>query len=170
MADQFGPEYFFERLIKKYQGWLYLILERKFWDQPFIDNVVQDTFKTVFEAIQKGELQKSEATPAFLRNTAFDIADGYLNNDKHPAVGLDHLANTKSNLYNNVDKNKLHAYVQQVVEKMPDERNRQLLVLLYCEGEDKAGICKRLNITPEHFDQVTYLAKQQLKTLLDKNE
>ncbi len=159
-------------LVEKYQKTISFILHRKFWDKPFIDDVLQETFTAVIIAIREGKLREPKALPGFIRQTAFNIGYRYLRNDyKHQKDddldSTSELPDSNANLYDDIEKEDLLRFVRKAIEELPVKRDRKILIQFYYNGEGKADICKYLDISAEHFDRVIYRARERLKKLIN---
>lgn len=159
-------------LVETYQKSLSFILHRKFWNQPFIDDVLQEAFAAVINSLRSGKLREHKALQSFLRQTAFNIGYNFLRNEyKHRAADLDsipQIPDINANLYGDIEREDLLAHVRKIIDELPIERDRQVLVRYYYEDEDKSRICEHEGLSNEHFDRVLYRAKQRLKALLQK--
>jgi RNA polymerase sigma-70 factor (ECF subfamily) len=58
--------------------------------------------------------------------------------------------------------------VRQVLQELPNPRDRALLVRFYLRDEPKADICRDLGLTEEHFNRVIFRARERLRALLER--
>src|ERR1700680_5167647 len=56
---------------------------------------------------------------------------------------------------------------RRMLDEMPAERDREILVLLYLNDEDKAQICRDLRLSEEHFNRVIFRARNRFRELLE---
>ncbi len=162
-----------EELVNTYTRSLMLILQRKYWRQPFLEDVIQETLASVIYSIRQNKLRSPNSLSAFIRQTALNIASRHLRYEyKHQSdIDIDsipELPDTSTDLYNNIEQQDLLRLVGKVISQLPIERDREILLRFYYNRENKETICKVLDLTTEHFDRVLYRAKQRLKLQLDK--
>jgi hypothetical protein len=54
-----------------------------------------------------------------------------------------------------------------MLEEMPAERDRELLVRFYLNDEEKEQICQELKLSREHFNRVIFRARNRFRELLE---
>ncbi len=72
-----------------------------------------------------------------------------------------------TNVSRAVESNQTLNLVQQLIDEMKVERDRDILLSYYAKEEEKSSICNRLELTPAHFDRVLFRARRRLKQLID---
>ncbi len=65
------------------------------------------------------------------------------------------------------DKHLAQAVVQ-LMEELPTERDRQMLMRFYLDGTDKQQLCQELGLSPKHFDRVLMRARSRLRTIIER--
>jgi DNA-directed RNA polymerase specialized sigma24 family protein len=58
--------------------------------------------------------------------------------------------------------------VAELLEELPTERDRQLLMRFYLDGIDKQQLCHDLGLSPKHFDRVLMRARSRLRTIIER--
>ena len=66
------------------------------------------------------------------------------------------------------DDRQLAEAVMSLLDELPTERDRQLLVRFYLEGVDKQQLCRELGLSPKHFDRVLMRARSRLRTIIER--
>jgi len=168
-AREFGSDAALQQLRS---GVLYL-LYREVLDPSLAEDLCNETFRIVLERLRRQPLEDPAKLEAYLAQTARNLAtadrrktarrqtvtgeqsaiDDFADEDSDPGVALDLQARAKA--------------IRKVLEEMPNVRDRQLLVRFYLNDEDKAVICRDLDLTGEHFNRVIYRARERFRVLLD---
>jgi hypothetical protein len=55
-----------------------------------------------------------------------------------------------------------------LLDELPTERDRRLLIRFYIDGVDKQQLCRELGLTPNHFDRVLLRARSRLRTIVER--
>lgn len=66
------------------------------------------------------------------------------------------------------DDRQLAEAVAALLEELPTERDRQLLMRFYLDGTDKQQLCRELGLSPKHFDRVLMRARSRLRTIIER--
>jgi len=159
-------------LVNKYWKSLYFILNKRCNDTQLASDIAQDAFIVVIAKARNGEINSPEAIAAFIRQTGVNLLIAHYRKetrratDTHGEVSFE-IPDDKSNVERAVESRDTLKLVQQLISEMKVERDRDLLISYYAKEEEKASICKRLELTPAHFDRVLFRAKSRLKQLID---
>jgi RNA polymerase sigma-70 factor (ECF subfamily) len=151
--------------------WLLFIIRKKFARSNNHEDIVQDTFMLVINKLKQGSVNNPQAILAYLRTTAINIGFEYLRKDKKftSAVDQDYLEvieDSKDDILSTIIWNDKVKYVKQVLSELKVQRDKDILTQFYFEDQSKVSICKKLDLSSEHFDRVLYRAKQRLKQLI----
>ena len=66
------------------------------------------------------------------------------------------------------DDRQLAEAVAALLEELPTERDRQLLMRFYLDGTDKQQLCRELGLSPKHFDRVLMRARTRLRAIIER--
>ena len=55
-----------------------------------------------------------------------------------------------------------------LLDELPTQRDRQLLIRFYLEGGDKQQLCRELGLSPKHFDRVLMRARSRLRVIIER--
>jgi len=66
------------------------------------------------------------------------------------------------------DDRQLAEAVAALLQELPTERDRQLLMRFYLDGTDKQQLCRELGLSPKHFDRVLMRARSRLRTIIER--
>ena len=169
-VPEFGSE---DALLQLRSGVLFL-LHREVFDPSLAEDLCNETFRVVLERLRRQPLEDPTKLAAYLAQTARNLAkadrrkvarrqtvtgeqhtiDDFAAEGSDPSVALETQTRAKA--------------IRKVLEELPNVRDRQLLVRFYLNDEDKADICRDLNLTEEHFNRVIFRARERFRVLLDK--
>lgn len=155
-------------------GLLYL-LRRQLNDAALAEDLCNEAMRIVLERLAREPLDDPSRLAAYVAQTARNLAiaerrksarrrtstgeeeaiAGYADPaDTDPASELQALARARA--------------VRRVLEEMPTERDRQVLVRYYLRDEDKATLCHELGLSDEHFNRVLHRARERFRALLGR--
>jgi RNA polymerase sigma factor (sigma-70 family) len=66
------------------------------------------------------------------------------------------------------DDRQLAEAVAALLQELPTERDRRLLMRFYLDGADKQQLCRELGLSPKHFDRVLMRARTRLRTIIER--
>ena len=66
------------------------------------------------------------------------------------------------------DDRQLAQAVMALLDELPTERDREILVRFYLDGTDKQQLCQELGLSPKHFDRVLMRARSRLRTIIER--
>ena len=160
-------------LVNKYYKSLHFILMRRCNnDEQLAADIAQDTFIVVINKAREKKINSPEAIAAFIRQTGVNLMIAHFRKetrratDNYGEVSIE-VPDVTSNVSRAVESNQTLNLVQQLIEEMKVERDRDILLSYYAKEEEKSSICSRLELTPAHFDRVLFRARSRLKQLID---
>jgi RNA polymerase sigma-70 factor (ECF subfamily) len=140
------------------------------------EDLTQETLHIVVERVRAGTIDDPRKVFAFAaataRNLALNAARKMLRQQTLVDSDLvDELAQNlemeQSELSDSDDRHLAQA-VAQLLEELPTERDRQLLMRFYLDGTDKQQLCHELGLSPKHFDRVLMRARSRLRTIIER--
>lgn len=163
-----------QELVSRYWRGLYFVLNRRTNDPDLAADLAQDTFIIVINKARNGEIKNPSALSAFIRQIGINLLIAHYrketrhateqNNDIHIQVPDD-----SPDLYRMLHSEQIYKVVTKLIDEMKVERDREILKSYFIREQDKAEICRILQLTPEHFDRVLHRARRRLKQLIDFN-
>ena len=161
-----------EELVAQYWKGLYFILKRRCADPQLAADLAQDTFIIVITKARKGEINKPNAVAGFIRQTGVNLMIAHFRKEKRRATEahgevIFEIPDQKTNIARAVESNQTLELVSQLMGELKVSRDQDILHSFYIKEEDKISICKRLDLTAEHFDRVLFRARARLKQLID---
>ncbi len=169
-TQEFGSD---ATLLQLRSGVLFL-LHREVRDPTLAEDLCNETFRIVLERLRRQPLEDPTKLAAYLAQTARNLAvadrrkvarrqtftgeqhaiGDFVDEASDPSVDLQSQTRAKA--------------IRKVLEEMPNVRDRLLLVRFYLNDEDRADICRDLNLTVGHFNKVIFRARERFRVLLDK--
>jgi len=140
------------------------------------EDLTQETLQIVVERVRARTIDDPRKVFAFAaataRNLALNAARKVLRQQTVVDSELvDELAQNmemeQSDLSEQDDRQLAEA-VAALLEELPTERDRQLLMRFYLDGTDKQQLCRELGLSPKHFDRVLMRARTRLRTIIER--
>jgi RNA polymerase sigma-70 factor (ECF subfamily) len=159
-------------LIMQLQSGLRLIAYRASGsDFELARDVCQEALVIVLRRLRTTGLEDPAGLPAFAAQTARNLAIAARRKKirQCTATDMDALAaapDPRRLLPEQLASGRLAALVRQLVAELPRDRDRTVLTRYYLAEEDKADICRDLNLTELGFNQVIFRARNRLRQLL----
>jgi len=140
------------------------------------EDLTQETLHIVVERVRARTIDDPRKVFAFAaataRNLALNAARKVLRQQTLVDSELvDELAQNlemEQNDLSDSDDRQLAEAVMSLLDELPTERDRQLLVRFYLEGVDKQQLCRELGLSPKHFDRVLMRARSRLRTIIER--
>jgi len=130
-----------------------------------VDDLSQDTFLIALEKIRKGELREPEKLREFICGIAKNLARRYAEKSRsRTEMGLECaevIADPAPGPYAQLLQKEEIETVRQVIEQLPQDRDREALRRFYCDKEDKERICADLGLTVARFNKVLSRARKR---------
>lgn len=147
------------------------MLERRIADQELARDIYQDTFAVVLTRLRASALDAPERLPAFIHQTATNLAVGAFRRDTRRRTqadtdALEHVPDPAGNPYFALSRDQQRAAVHRLIAELTVPRDRQLLLRYYFDDADKTALCAELDLSADHFDRVLHRARARLRELL----
>jgi len=140
------------------------------------EDLTQETLHIVVERIRARTIDDPRKVFAFAaataRNLALNAARKVLR--QQTIVDSDLVDELAQNLemeqsdLSEQDDRQLAEAVTALLQELPTERDRQLLMRFYLDGTDKQQLCRELGLSPNHFDRVLMRARTRLRTIIER--
>ena len=140
------------------------------------EDLTQETLQVVVERVRARTIDDPRKVFAFAaataRNMALNSARKVLRQQTVVDSELvDELAQNlemePSDLSESDDRHLAQA-VMALLDELPTERDRQVLIRFYLDGNDKQQLCRELGLSPKHFDRVLMRARSRLRTIIER--
>lgn len=152
---------------------LWMILRRRGCAAEEADDLVQEALIIALRRLREGTLDQPEKLDGFLYVTALNLRRGQLRKQqRHPAQSLEdtseeHLIGTSDPMAS-LGQFQRQRLLAEVLDELPQTRDRELLRRHYLDEQDKASSCIELDLEPAHYDRVLHRARQRLGRLLQR--
>jgi RNA polymerase sigma-70 factor, ECF subfamily len=140
------------------------------------EDLTQETLHIVVERVRAKTIDDPRKVFAFAaataRNLALNAARKVLR--QQTVVDSDLIDEIAQNLemeqsdLSEQDDRQLAEAVAALLEELPTERDRQMLMRFYLDGTDKQQLCRELGLSPKHFDRVLMRARSRLRTIIER--
>jgi RNA polymerase sigma-70 factor (ECF subfamily) len=162
-------------LVERYARGVLYLLKRRTRDPELALDLRQDAFRIGIEKLRAKEIADPARVGAFLRGIAVNLAIGDLRKNVRRATTADSdavelIADPDAGPAERVSSEQIRAEVRRLLDELPVERDRQILLRFYIEDEDKESICAALGVDSAHFNRVLFRAKQRFRELLERAE
>ena len=155
-------------------GVLYL-LRRQLHDAALAEDLCNEAFRIVLERLARLPLEDPSRLAAYVAQTARNlaIAERRKSARRRTTTGEDEAIADYADPAATDPAGELQARAQarairRVLEEMPTDRDRQVLVRYYLRDEDKATLCRELGLSDEHFNRVLHRARERFRALLGR--
>jgi len=140
------------------------------------EDLTQETLHVVIERVRARTIDDPRKVFAFAAATARNMA---LNSARkvlrqQTVVDSELVDELAQNLemepsdLSETDDRHLAQAVMALLDELPTERDRQVLIRFYLDGCDKQQLCQELGLSPKHFDRVLMRARTRLRTLIER--
>ena len=159
-------------LWRRYSRGLLFLLKRRTGDLELAEDIRQETFRVALEKLRSAEIQDPTKVVAYLRGIAINLVTGdwrkaHRRRTSPDSVAVEQAADDQPGPLAGVEQAELQGIVRQLLEELPRDRDRQILLRFYLKEEDKDRICTDLGISdPVHFNRVLFRAKNRFKQLV----
>ncbi len=161
-------------LVERYGRSIRLILLKRTGSAQLASDLCQDTFVVTLKKLRAGELKNPGSLSAFIRQTAVNISIDHFRREKryiHQSDGIISLQHShRDHKAREIDYETAREVLEEALERLAMERDREILRRFYLADEDKVAICRDLQLSPTHFDRVLYRAKQRMRELINQQK
>lgn len=158
-------------MVQRYGRGLLYLLRRRTGDAELALDVRQDAFRIAIEKLRTSELNEPERLGAYLRGIALNLllADSRKAARRGTTADSDAIeaaADDRPGPFAEVSRTQVQQAVRTLLRELRVARDREILIRVYLDEEDKESICQALQIDSAHFNRVLFRAKQRFRALL----
>ncbi|GAB4183339.1 MAG: hypothetical protein Tsb002_05440 [Wenzhouxiangellaceae bacterium] len=159
-------------LYEKYAKAILFLLQQRCNSPMLAEDLLHETFRIVIERLRAQALDDPNKLTAYMHRVAINLAIGEIRKSQRRNTVLDtdtvnESASLEPGIIEKINKEQIASLIRRQLKEMKVERDRELLRLYFVLEYDKADICERLDLTPQHFDRVLYRAKQRFRQLVE---
>jgi RNA polymerase sigma-70 factor (ECF subfamily) len=162
------------RMVERYSRGLRYLLSRRIGDDERARDLLQETFCIAIEKLRKIKLDNPARLAGYLRGIAIRVAlnaNRKRNHEPYP-IDIDTVAaipDSEPRQFQQVSNDQTLVAVRLLLDTMPVERDRDLLIRFYVYDQDKQEICHALGLNSLHFNRVLFRAKARFRKILEKS-
>ncbi len=161
-------------MIERYSRGLRCLLARRTGDDERARDLLQETLCIAIEKLRTTPLEKPERLAGYLRGIAVRVAANAGRRGRRESPGLDESTieatpHEPRRQFQQVASEEARCAVRKVLQSMPVERDRELLIRFYVYDQDKQEICREMGLSSLHFNRVLFRAKNRFKKLLEES-
>ena len=140
------------------------------------EDLTQEALHVVLERVRARTIDDPRKVFAFAaataRNLALNAARKVLR--QQTVVDSDLVDELAQNLemeqdeFTDSDDRHLAEAVVALLDQLPTQRDRELLMRFYLDGVDKQQLCREFGLSPKHFDRVLMRARSRLRTIVER--
>lgn len=155
--------------------WLLFVVRKNFPRSENQHDIVHDAFMLVLSKLDNDEIDNPDAVTAFLKQTAIYIGYDYIRKDKKYESALDQefmklIIDDSRDVLSALIWNDRVKYVRTVLEELSMQRDKDILLRFYFKNQDKASICREMELSPDLFDRVIHRARTRLRALIQNKD
>jgi RNA polymerase sigma-70 factor (ECF subfamily) len=160
-----------DEFVARYARGVAVILRRACGDRFAVDDLCQDTLATALQKIREGAVRDPERLSGFVASLARNLAIQHgRRTSAHRTSTSDagRIEDPADDPLERVIRAEDAFVVRQVLEELPTERDREILLRYYIHDQDRDEICAVLGLTREHFARVLFRAKDRFRELYEQ--
>lgn len=163
-----------EELVHRYSRCVRMIIKTRVRNSADVEDLVQETFVTVLVKIRNGEVRKPEKLSGFIlgiaRYKSLEHIRPPAQKNKHIEIDqVTSLIHPDPNPFDHLSQKEEAELVQQVIDKLSEERDQQILLRFNIAGEEKKQFCYEWGLTEAHFNRVKSRALKRFKKLYEES-
>jgi RNA polymerase sigma-70 factor, ECF subfamily len=156
----------------RYSRGLRYLLARRIGDRERARDLLQETLCIAIEKLRKSDLDNPERLAGYLRGIAIRVALNAMRQRQREPYPIEieavaAIPDSRPQQYQHVVQEQTVSAVRKLLESMPVERDRELLIRLYAYDQDKREICRALGLNSLHFNRVLFRAKARFRKILE---
>jgi RNA polymerase sigma factor (sigma-70 family) len=155
---------------------LLVLIRRMVGAHAAAEDLCSEAIRIVLERLRREPLADPDKLAAYLAQTARNLAIAEQRKEARRRtvtgqdVAIERFPDELADPVEDVEADLRRAAVRDVLEHLPNVRDRILLVRYYLEDADKDAICRDLGLSAAHFNRVIYRARERLRELLERRQ
>lgn len=158
-----------DEFIRRYQRGVTVIVTRASRDRLPVEDLCQDVLSTALERIRAGAVRGPERLSGFVAGLArMTVLDHFRKEATRAAIDARIQAPAQASPATALDqllREEAALLVREVLGELESDRDREMLFRFYLAEQDKAQICRDLQLTPLHFNRVLFRARERYRAL-----
>jgi RNA polymerase sigma-70 factor (ECF subfamily) len=156
-----------EELVARYARGVRLIISRASSDRSAVDDLCQETFRITLEKVRRGDVRDPSRLAGFVCSLARNlVVDHFRRTARTSSVAVFPDAPDPSpDPLDQLLARERAASARAVLAELGSERDRQILLRFYVDGESKEDICADFGLSSLHFNRVLFRARERYRVL-----
>jgi RNA polymerase sigma-70 factor, ECF subfamily len=156
-------------LVSRFSRGVRAILRSVAREPALVDDLYQDTMRTLLERIRAGGVRAPAQLTAFVAALARNLATGHFRDSRRTEPRSDAILERLEDFSPNAQELAVRAeeaeLVRRILEELPMERDRELLRRFYLGQESKDQICADYGLSSLQFNRVLHRARDRFREL-----
>jgi RNA polymerase sigma-70 factor, ECF subfamily len=161
------------QLVERYSRAVMIIIRRGVNDAASVDDLHQETLWIVLKKIRRGDVREPDRLSGFVCSVAKNLVIKYFRD----TVRQEHLTETKEAMFlahpapdpfEELMQKEEADLVRQILNEMPNERDRQVLFRFYIAEDEKEQICADLGLTSMRLNLVLHRARERYREIYER--
>ena len=162
-------------LFKRYGPGLFRLALRKVKDRARAEGIVQEAFSIALAKLADEDLEYPERLAGYLMGIVRHRVSAHFRNLKRePVVAepevVDAIRDVRPLQYEDVAKEQTSAVIRQLLDSVPVERDREMLLRIYLYDQDRAEVREALNLSPHQLEVALSRARARFKKIVMESE
>lgn len=163
-------------LVARYSRALLFMLRRRCGEPELADDLHQDVFRIVIERLRGDGIKDPARLAGFIQSTGRNLLIGVIRRRQRRQTYADSdgiaLAadDGAANQVEETETEQTGVQLRTLLEELNSDRDRAILTRFYLLQEEKASICRQLELSDLHFNRVLYRAKKRFRELLESHD
>ncbi len=159
-----GDKSALEKIIIEYSEKLYLFIKSYVRDECVATDLVEDVFLALI--VKRRKLKNENAFKSYIYSIAKNKSLSYIKKHKNRTVPLDGLNEIPvSSFLEEVEKKELKSIINSAIGRLKDDY-KAVIYLQYYEDMSQKEIAKALGKSVKQIENLSFRAKQKLRTIL----
>ena len=158
-------------LFERYGPGLLRLALRKVKDRSRAEGIVQETFSIALAKLADEDLEYPERLAGYLMGIVRHRVSAHFRNLKRePIVAeaevVDAIRDVRPLQYEDVAREQTNAVIRQLLDSLPVERDREILLRIYLYDQERAEVRKALKLSPHQLDVALSRARARFKKIV----
>lgn len=147
------------------------LLERRCGSAAVAEDLLSEAVETSLRKLRDGAIARPEQLVGYVYRVALNLLRNFRRQDKSGRTfseGIDNVADdAERDAAASIEQARWAKLMREVLNELPNQRDRELIACFYLEEEDKETLCRRFDITAVHFNRVIHRARERFRELLE---
>lgn len=157
-------------LISRFSRGVRVILRSVARESALVEDLYQDTMRTLLERIRAGGVRAPAQLAAFVASVARNLATEHFRDSRRRTEPgsdaiLERLEDFSPNAHEMAVRAEQAELVRRILEELPMERDRELLRRFYLGQESKDQLCADYDLSSLQFNRVLHRARERFREL-----